>query len=127
MATKIDLRQSLNIPISENATSAEIFQNQTLRPILKLQNDLYMSLFMNYAKRQNSDFDLLSQSKKNSFIEQSIQKDNGLKNTFIGITIGMFTLEELEEYQADNKVFNKRIITMIIERIQSQINSKLLL
>lgn len=124
---KIELRESLTILISENTTSAEVFQNQTLRPILKLQNDLYLSLFMNYAKRQNSGFNLLSQSKKNSFIEQSIQKDNGLKNTFIGITIGMFTLEELEEYQSDSKVFNKRIITMIIERIQSQINSSLLL
>lgn len=120
MITKIHLRESLTITISENATSAEVFQNQTLRPILKLQNDLYLSLFMNYAKRQNSDFDSLSQSKKNSFIEQSIQKDNGLKNTFIGMTIGMFTLEELEEYQSDSKVFNKRIITMLIERLKSQ-------
>lgn len=118
--SKIELRESLTIPISENATSAEVFQNQTLRPILKLQNDLYLSLFLNYAKRQNSDFDSLSQSKKNSFIEQSNQKDNGLKNIFIGMTIGMFTLEELEEYQSDSKVFNKRIITMLIERLKSQ-------
>lgn len=47
MATKIDLRESLNIPISETTTLKEKFQNQTLRPILKLQNDLYLSLFMN--------------------------------------------------------------------------------
>ncbi|MCD1116385.1 glyoxalase [Chryseobacterium turcicum] len=127
MATKIDLRQSLNIPISENATSTEVFQNQTLRPILKLQNDLYLSLFINYAIRQNADFKSLSTPKKNVMIEQSIQKDNGLKNIFIGMTIGMFTLEELKEYQSDSKVFNKRIITMIIKRIQSQINSSLLL
>jgi len=121
MTNKIDLRESLNIPISETTTSAETFQNQTLRPILKLQNDLYLSMFINYALRQKADFSSLSVSKKQMFIEQSIQKDAVLKNTFIGMTIGMFTLEELELYQSDSKVFNKRIITMLIERLKSQV------
>lgn len=121
MSTKIDLRESLNLPNSETTTPAEIFQNQTLRPILKLQNDLYLSLFTNYALRQKSDFNSLSSFKKQTFIEHSLQKDAVLKNTFIGMTIGMFTLEELEVYQSDSKVFNKRIITMLIERLKSQI------
>jgi hypothetical protein len=121
MSTKINLRESLNLPNSETTTPAEIFQNQTLRPILKLQNDLYLSLFTNYAVRQNSDFSALSFTKKALMIEQSLQKDAVLKNTFIGMTIGMFTLEELEMYQSDSKVFNKRIITMLIDRLKSQI------
>lgn len=121
MITKLDLRESLNITNSEATTETEIFQNQTLRPILKLQNDLYFSLFTNYALRQKADFSSLSVSKKQIFIEQSIQKDAVLKNTFIGITIGMFTLEELKIYESESKVFNKRIITMLIERLKSQI------
>lgn len=121
MITKLDLRESLNIPNSEATTETEIFQNQTLRPILKLQNDLYFSLFINYALRQKADFSSLSISKKQIFIEQSIQKDAVLKNMFIGITIGMFTLEELKIYESESKVFNKRIITMLIERLKSQI------
>jgi hypothetical protein len=121
MITKLDLRESLNIVNSETTTSAETFQNKTLRPILKLQNDLYLSMFINYALRQKADFSSLSVSKKQMFIEQSIQKDAVLKNTFIGIAIGMFTLEELELYQSDSKVFNKRIITMLIERLKSQV------
>ncbi|MBW7676401.1 hypothetical protein [Chryseobacterium chendengshani] len=56
------------------------------------------------------------------FIEQSVQKDSVLKNIFIGMTIGMFTLEELDVYQSDSKVFNKRIISMLIERLKSQMN-----
>ncbi|MDF2553259.1 MAG: glyoxalase [Chryseobacterium sp.] len=120
MTTKLDLRENLNLPNSETTTPAEIFQNQTLRPILKLQNDLYLSLFINYALRQKADFSLLSAFKKQVFIEQSLQKDAVLKNTFIGMTIGMFTLEELETYHSDSKVFNKRIITMLIERLKNQ-------
>lgn len=123
MSTKIDLRESLNLPNSETTTETEIFQNQALRPILKLQNDLYLSLFTNYALRQKVDFTTLSAFKKQTFIEQSLQKDAVLKNTFIGMTIGMFTLEELEVYQSDSKAFNKRIITMLIERLKNQITS----
>lgn len=120
MITKLDLRESINITNSEATTETEIFQNQTLRPILKLQNDLYFSLLANYALRQKTDFSSLSVSKKQIFIEQSVQKDAVLKNTFIGITIGMFTLEELKIYESESKVFNKRIITMIIERLKNQ-------
>lgn len=122
MTTKINLRETLNLPNSETTTPTEIFQNQTLRPILKLQNDLYISLFTNYAIRQNSDFNALSSAKKAVMIEQSLQKDNVLKNTFIGMTIGMFTIEEMKVYISDSKVFNKRIITMLIERLKSQMS-----
>lgn len=124
MITKLDLRESLNITNSEATTETEIFQNKTLRPILKLQNDLYFSLFTNYALRQKTDFSSLSISKKQIFIEQSIQKDAVLKNMLIGITIGMFTLEELKIYESESKVFNKRIITMLIERLKSQIGKE---
>ena len=119
MHTKIDLRESLNLNNSETKTPEEKFQNQTLRPILKLQNELYISLFNSYALRQNADFNSLTTTKKNIFIEQSLQKDLVLKNTFIGMTIGMFTLEEMDIYNSDNKVFNKRIITMLIERLKN--------
>lgn len=121
MINKIDLREVLQIPILETGTAEEAFQNQTLRPVLKLQNDLYWSLFTNYAVRQKADFNSLSIAKKSNFIEQSLQKDNVLKNTFIGMTIGMFTLQEMEVYNSDSKAFNKRIIAMLTERLKSQI------
>ncbi|WP_226064710.1 glyoxalase [Kaistella polysaccharea] len=121
MSDKLDLRESLEIPKLENSSEAENFQNETLRPILKLQNDFYQSVFLNYASRQKVDLETLSKQKKTLFIEASLQKDSVLKNTFIGMTIGMLTLEELETYFLDTKAYNKRIITMLIERIRSQI------
>lgn len=119
MTNKLDLRPTLEIEILETSTAIEQFQNQTLRPILKLQNDIYVSLFTTYATRQKSDYDSLSGAKKRTFIELSLQKDIVLKNTFIGITIGMFTIEELETYSLESKEYNRRIITMLIERLKS--------
>lgn len=119
MTTKLDLRPTLELEILETTTTIEQFQNQTLRPILKLQNEIYSVLFSTYATRQKADYDSLSGTKKRTFIEQSLQKDSVLKNTFIGITIGMFTPDELEKYSLESKEHNRRIITMLIERLKS--------
>lgn len=121
MSDKISIRPNLEIPTPENSTEVERFQNQTLRPILKLQNDLYVLIFNNYIVRQKVDFNDFTKERRKNFIAQSLQKDVTLKNTLIGITIGMFTEEEMETYLGESKEFNKRIITMLFERIIDQI------
>ena len=55
--------------------SEEYFQNNTLRPILKLQNDLLIEVFKNYAVKQKNTFFELSPDKKEKYIENVIQKD----------------------------------------------------
>ena len=122
MPTKIELRPTLEISILKESAVVENFQNQTLRPILKLQNELYLSLFKSYLIRQKVDFKTFTKDKKRVFIEQSLQKDLVLKNTFIGITIGMFTSDELDQYLLESKEFNRRIVTMLMERIKSQVD-----
>ncbi|MFC3161203.1 hypothetical protein SAMN05443633_101275 [Chryseobacterium arachidis] len=121
MASKTDLRENLSLPIFENTNETELFQNQVLRPILKLQNDIYILIFKDYAFRKTSDFDSLTTVQKFDFIDQSLQKDNALRNTLIGITIGMLILEEIKTYLSDSKSYNKRIIAMLSQRIKSQI------
>ncbi|MBL7880593.1 MAG: glyoxalase [Chryseobacterium gambrini] len=122
MPTKKDLRENLSLPTFENSSETELFQNNVLRPVLKLQNDIFMQIFRDYAMRKMSDFTSLKNEQKINFTEQSLQKDIALKNTYIGITIGMLTPEEITVYLSDSKSFNKRIITMLSERIKSQID-----
>ncbi|MEC5156517.1 glyoxalase [Chryseobacterium sp. MP_3.2] len=121
MSEKIALRPDLNIENLETTSPLEQFQNQTLRPILKLQNDLFVLQFQSYSARMKSDYHTLSSHKKSLFIEQSLQKDLVLKNTFIGMTLGMFTTEEFQNYLESSKELNRRIITMLIERLKNQL------
>lgn len=121
MTEKLTLRSALDIPVSEVTTSEEQFQNTTLRPVLKLQNDLYVALFEAAALRQNADFGNLSKEKKDLFITQSLQKDTAFKNMCLGITVGMFTREELKIYLSARKSYNRRIIKMLTERLQKQV------
>lgn len=121
MDSKINLRPKISVQSFDSTTNIEKFQNDILRPILKLQNEIYLSLFENYAMKQISDYSNLTAERKSIFLEQSIQKDVALKNIFIGVTIGMLTAEELEKYLIESKTYNKRIHTMLIERLKSQI------
>lgn len=120
MPDKTYLREQLSIPVSGDTSETEAFQSQTLRPVLKLQNEIYLMLFQDYAVSKISDFNSLTTEKKLSFIDQSLRKDHALRNIFIGMTVGMLTAEEMKTYIPDKNIFNKRIITMITERLKSQ-------
>ena len=56
------LQQRPDIPtskINDQMSAEEYFQNATLRPILKLQNDLFLLVFRNYiSKHKNVFYDL---------------------------------------------------------------------
>lgn len=101
--------------------SEEHFQNNTLRPILKLQNDLFIAVFINYASKQKNTFFELSAEKKEKYIENAIQKDSKFRNVLKGIVIGLFSLEEYQEYIKNASNLNKRIMTMLMERLKSQV------
>ena len=50
--------------VSAQSSPDEIFQNQTIRPILKLQNDLFIAVFINYVNKNKPDFYSYSVEKK---------------------------------------------------------------
>lgn len=104
-----------------DALLEELFQNNTLRPILKLQNEVLIAVFKNYIQQQKSPFYDLEVAKKMAFIENALQKDIPLKNTLKGMVIGMFTQQELAEYTSNASVLNKRMMGLIIERLKSQL------
>ena len=107
--------------ISENSSFEEKFQNQTLRPILKLQNDLFIEVFRNYAIKQKGVFFSLHPENKMLYIENAIQKDTKLRNSLKGIIIGMFTILEYKTYIKNSSNLNKRMMNLLIERLKSQI------
>ena len=107
--------------ITNQSSNEEAFQNQTLRPILKLQNDLFLASFENYITKNKKDFYSLSTEKKLLLIENSIQKDIKFRNALKGIVIGLFTLEEYQTYIQNSSNLNKRMMNMLIERLKSQI------
>ncbi len=99
----------------------EIFQNQTIRPILKLQNDLFIGSFLNYVNKSKSDFYTLSTEKKMVFIDNAIHKDIKFRNVLKGMVIALFTVEEFSEYVLNSSNLNKRMMNLLIERLKDQV------
>lgn len=117
------LNQFKSMPFGNELASSlpeEKFQNQTLRPILKWQNELLLEVFRNYASKQKGVFFSLSPEKKEAYIENVIQKDIKFRNTIKGIVIGLFSLEEFQDYIKNSPNLNKRMMNLVIERLKSQ-------
>lgn len=107
--------------ISSETSSEEFFQNQTLRPILKLQNDIFVAIFKNYLIKSKANFENFTIDKKLKFIENSIQNDIKFRKLLNGIVIGLFTEDEYHLYSQNASNLNKRIMAMLIERLKSQL------
>ena len=105
----------------DSMSSDERFQNETLRPILKLQNPLLISVFTNYIKKRKGVFFDLSLEKKINYIENSLIKDQKFRSFLKGLIIGHFTVAEYQKYSLNSSSLNKRIINMLIKRLQHQV------
>ena len=107
--------------VTNESSTDEIFQNQVIRPILKLQNDLFIDVFRNYISKYKNDFYSYSVEKKLAYIENSIHKDIKFRNSLKGIVIGLFTINEYNEYIKNSSSLNKRMMNMLIERLKNQV------
>ena len=100
----------------------EAFQNNVLRPILKFQNDLLLQIFLDYANQYKGVFFKLSDHEKLSYIQQALSTNQRLRSLILGTIVGLFTVEDFGYYKLNSSALNKRIITMTIQRLQSQLD-----
>jgi hypothetical protein len=107
--------------VSAQSSPDELFQNQTIRPILKLQNDLFIAVFINYVNKNKADFYSYTVEKKLQTIENSIQKDIKFRNSLKGIVMALFTIEEYDIYIQNSSSLNKRMMNLLIDRLKSQV------
>ena len=99
----------------------EAFQNDVLRPILKFQNDLLLQIFIDYANQYKGIFFKLSNQEKLTYIQQALSTNQRLRSLILGTIVGLFAVEDFGYYKLNSSALNKRIITMTIQRLQSQL------
>ena len=108
--------------VTDESTTEESFQNKVLRPILKLQNDLFVALLINYIDKNTPGFYSKTIDVKLTLIENAIQKDIQFRNVMKGIIIGLFTAGEYVIYAKNSSNINKRMMRMLAERLKSQVH-----
>ena len=125
---QVDPRLSLRptISISKTAkTPAEKFQNETLRPIIKMQNELILPLYKHFLTKRKVKFNEISLEARRKWIEQSMTKDHRLRSLLLGMVIGQFTETELAGFIKMEGEIRKRIINLITQRLQTQMKALL--
>ncbi|MCC6463597.1 MAG: glyoxalase [Saprospiraceae bacterium] len=114
----LQLRPDLNLPTNTSGPE-EIFQNQTLRPILKMQHALLVQLLASHIRKHKSAFFQLPETARLDWISNVVRADLRFRNLLVGTVLGHFTLEELHSFEAHEAECLRRLIQLIIQRLQS--------
>lgn len=111
-----------NRPVLENlvnsqTTDIERFQNKVIRPIIKMQHELVITLFKDYLLKKKINFNSFAKEKKILKIQSILKTDSKFKTLLLGCILGQFSIEELKTYISKPSEFNKRVSQIITQRL----------
>ena len=114
-------RPILSELVNAGTSDIERFQNEAIRPIIKMQHNLLIILFQNYLKHRKINFNNLKKEKQKERINIILTKDTNFKNILLGIVIGHFSKNELMFYTKNTSELKRRIIQIVNQRSQDSL------
>lgn len=118
----IDIRPDLEVfRDGEEVGSVELFQNQVLRPILKLQNSIILAQFKEYVKKFKPAFNAYNLKVQQNYVSDVMKSDPRIRNSLIASVVSVMTLDEYHFYVNNKNECNKGIVTLLIRRIQDHL------
>ncbi len=105
----------------EAATSdVEAYLHRTLRPVLKLQNPVFLQLVARDIAKRVPGFSHFAVDDQRDRIATTLRTDSRLKQVLLGVVYGALTQSELAfalEYDAEVR---RRVLALLTERVLSQ-------
>ena len=114
-AQRLSLRPTLSL--APAAAPAEQFQNDTLRPVAKQQNDLLVAAFRLFLRKRKVNFSNTAMDARFAKVKELVARDNRLRGLLFGIIIGGFTTEEMQYYVENEGEVNRRLTNLLTERL----------
>jgi len=115
-------RPILSDLVNAGTSDVEKFQNEVIRPIIKMQHNLLIAFFKSYVQQRKIDFISLTLEKKNKHIRSMLTKDINFKNILLGSIIGHFSMDEFSFYHQNTSEVNRRIVQITKQRLQDSIS-----
>ena len=112
---RLSLRPVLNL--APAAAPNERFQNETLRPVAKLQHQLLRAAFRLYLKKRKVNMDQIAVARRFEKVKELVGRDNRLRGLLFGIMVGQFTAGEMDYYVGHESEVNRRITNLLTERL----------
>jgi len=116
------VRPVLALDTSESGL-VERFQNETLRPILKLLNPTILRLVADRLSRYGVGFAAMDRDNQRDRLRNLLKEDGRLKRTLLGMVVGHLTEDELDTYLAHKDEVRRRTVPMLLARAQDQIET----
>ena len=114
-----EMRPLISSALTENSKPVEVFQNEVLRPVIKMQHEIILAYirsleqFKIILSKKGSRLDF--QTRVHTFISKQLD----IKNQLIGMILGMLTEDELVFYRENQNDLSKRIRKMISQRVDT--------
>jgi hypothetical protein len=115
-STLTDIRLIV-ITDAANENEAERFQNATLRPILKFQNDILKALLLHYFEKRKGEFYKIAAENRSAYIAHAVRKDLRFKSQLLGTIIGLFTAAEFDFFIQNEAELSRRATDLLVQRL----------
>lgn len=107
------------LSLAPAAAPDEKFQNETLRPIMKLQHDLILAVFNHFLIKRKVKLDQLPSNRRFDKIKEMVTRDHRLRDLLFGLALGQFTTEEMTYYLEHESNVHRRMTNLVVERLTS--------
>ncbi|MCB2406877.1 hypothetical protein [Hymenobacter lucidus] len=108
------------LPAASEPTIGD-FLHRTLRPVLKLQNELLLLLVADFVREHHVAFAGQDAAARQRTVAEVLGRNVKLRYTVIGSIIGLFTQAEQQFYRQHRSEVNRRILELATQRVQSQL------
>ncbi|OUJ75072.1 hypothetical protein [Hymenobacter crusticola] len=123
-AALLALRPAIAAELSETPTATVgDFLHRTLRPVLKLQNELLLLVVADFVQEHHIPFQVASVAERERLVAELLTRNVKLRYTIIGIISGLFTPAETAFYRQHRAELNRRLLELASQRVQSQVTT----
>jgi hypothetical protein len=109
-------------PVTAGAASVGDFLHRTLRPVLKLQNDLLLAAVADFVADHHIPLAKASPTDQQRLLAELLARNTKLRYTLVGLVTGTFTAEEYAFYRQHRGEVNRRLHELAQRRVLDQTN-----
>jgi len=111
------------VKTAEGALPIEAFQNEVLRPVIKMQHRIILLAWHRYAVEQKGKFYKLNRPDQEAYIRHAYQTNRAFRAFNLGLVCGVLTEVEWRIFQTNEKELAKRVYNLISQRVSSSAES----
>jgi len=110
-------------PVPTDATvTVGHFLHTTLRPVLKLQNALLLTVVTDFVLDHHMPLAKASPVDQERQLAELLARNTKLRYTLLGLITGLFTAAEYAFYRQHRPELNRRILELVQRRVLDQTN-----